>query len=950
VPVGAVIPEWGSFNLDPILVNALARLGFVSPTPIQRASLPISVSQYRDVVGAAETGSGKTLAYGLPILQRLLERRRRLGMDVLAPQAAPVALSDAAPASAAAGEDGAGSGALQLVLPDEAGERSRAERTRHKWAYLPALILCPTRELASQVCDHLVALVEGTAVRVASIVGGISLPKQRRILASRPDVLVATPGRLWDLCDGGEDYLSQLNRLQFLVLDEADRLCEKGSFSALDTIVQAIRKPLDKEALARGEATAAPVVDPIGEAVMRAKLEKAQKKIAAMEAAAAAALGGPAAGAAETAVEGAAKSKKKTVRMSVPEGEGKGEGDEADEAEDNVDAGKTVHVIEPPLHYRRQTFLFSATLGTFDSAEAIEEAAKAYALAAAGASSGGIKRKGGNAAGPLRVNKQALQKAKAIISNLSPVEMLMARVGLLGKPAVVRISREQAASSAVAAAAAAAALAIKDAPKKVKKQEEAGTADEDSEGMEEDEEDEEEKDDEDGEKANAPAASEMGLPEGSAKVALPPGLRLARMTCVKGEKDQNLYYFLLRFPGRTLIFVNAISTLRRVAALLTSLHLPVHTLHANMQQRQRFQHLEKFRSDPAGILVATDVAARGLDIPLVQFVVHYAMPHTTEVFVHRCGRTARAQTAGLALSLVGPEDHKSYAKIIFNHFGMENGLPEFPVDDRFMRRVVSRVSLARKIAEETMALDKSSYEKNWIMKTAEDAGIVVDEEVAREYHLHGDSEDNELENGEGASGRISNKRKGGKKKKMARNDAAASTTKGDVVFDDNGTSNPRFGDKARKRNLTSLRQQLDAMLSETLMPSGTSRKYVTSNALMGQEAHPLQVRLKLVNPEDDFAARQEDGDEAGAAVSGPQRRGNALVAPKVVLPGADALESTRRGQVITADRSDALTVLRQKGKNVFTVQKQKQAAEGRLKRLAKKKAKFENTKKRFARR
>ena len=82
------------------------------------------------------------------------------------------------------------------------------------------------------------------------------------------------------------------------------------------------------------------------------------------------------------------------------------------------------------------------------------------------------------------------------------------------------------------------------------------------------------------------------------------------------ERDRVLLYMLAQHPGRTLIFVNAISSVRRVAALLRVLRLPAAALHASMQQRQRLKALDRFKADPNGVLVATDVAARGLDIPV----------------------------------------------------------------------------------------------------------------------------------------------------------------------------------------------------------------------------------------------------------------------------------------------------------------------------------------------
>lgn len=88
----------------------------------------------------------------------------------------------------------------------------------------------------------------------------------------------------------------------------------------------------------------------------------------------------------------------------------------------------------------------------------------------------------------------------------------------------------------------------------------------------------------------------------------------ARLECSEEDRDERLYYMLTQHPGRTLVFANAISMVRRLASILRLLQLPVTPLHASMQQRQRLKALDRFRKSSNAILVATDVAARGLDI------------------------------------------------------------------------------------------------------------------------------------------------------------------------------------------------------------------------------------------------------------------------------------------------------------------------------------------------
>ena len=84
--------------------------------------------------------------------------------------------------------------------------------------------------LPSQVCEHLQAVGKVCGVRVAAIVGGLAQVKQQRVLASKPAVVVATPGRLWDLMREGQAFLTDLSHLSFLILDEADKMVQQGHF------------------------------------------------------------------------------------------------------------------------------------------------------------------------------------------------------------------------------------------------------------------------------------------------------------------------------------------------------------------------------------------------------------------------------------------------------------------------------------------------------------------------------------------------------------------------------------------------------------------------------------------------------------------------------------------------------------------------------------------------
>ena len=99
------------------------------------------------------------------------------------------------------------------------------------------------------------------------------------------------------------------------------------------------------------------------------------------------------------------------------------------------------------------------------------------------------------------------------------------------------------------------------------------------------------------------------------------------LECLETDRDAHLYYLLAVHPGRTLVFCNAVSAVRRVCALMTLLGVSATALHAQQQQRQRLKSLDKFAKGENAVLIATDVAARGLDIKGVRCVVHYKVIH-----------------------------------------------------------------------------------------------------------------------------------------------------------------------------------------------------------------------------------------------------------------------------------------------------------------------------------
>ena len=110
------------------------------------------------------------------------------------------------------------------------------------------------------------------------------------------------------------------------------------------------------------------------------------------------------------------------------------------------------------------------------------------------------------------------------------------------------------------------------------------------------------------------------------------------------------------FPGRTLIFTRTRYGADRLASFLSGKDYPASAIHGDKSQGRRERMLSEFRSGETPVLVATDIAARGIDVKDVRLVINYDLPEEPEVYVHRIGRTARAGAAGQAIALCSPEE------------------------------------------------------------------------------------------------------------------------------------------------------------------------------------------------------------------------------------------------------------------------------------------------------
>ncbi|XP_065174831.1 ATP-dependent RNA helicase DDX24-like [Sycon ciliatum] len=203
----------------------------------------------------------------------------------------------------------------------------------------------------------------------------------------------------------------------------------------------------------------------------------------------------------------------------------------------------------------------------------------------------------------------------------------------------------------------------------------------------------------------------------------------ARLMCGSNEsKDLYLYHFLTEYPGRTIIFCNSIDCVHRLCGLLTLLRVQPLRLHAGMQQRQRLKTLDRFTSAKSAVMVASDVAARGLDIKNVHHIIHYQVPRHPETYVHRSGRTARANREGLSVVLVSPEDLSLYRRII-KELNDGKELTEFPMRLVDLTNPRRRVTAARLLDKEQHKQKMSKHSSDWFERQADALDIVLDEDI-----------------------------------------------------------------------------------------------------------------------------------------------------------------------------------------------------------------------------
>ena len=164
--------------------------------------------------------------------------------------------------------------------------------------------------------------------------------------------------------------------------------------------------------------------------------------------------------------------------------------------------------------------------------------------------------------------------------------------------------------------------------------------------------------------------------------------------------------------GSIMIFTDTCKNCQLLSMTLNEIGFKNVALHAMIKQRDRLAALSQFKSTHTKILIATDVAARGLDIPSVELVVNHIIPNVPKEYIHRVGRTARAGKGGMAVSLITPYDIKLLHAV---EDAIGTKLTEYKVNDKEIVTILTQISVAKREAEMTLD-EKNFYEKKIINK------------------------------------------------------------------------------------------------------------------------------------------------------------------------------------------------------------------------------------------
>lgn len=600
--------EWSNYDIHEKIISNLDGLNFTSPTEIQKKILVYTKAKV-DLVIQARTGEGKTLCYGIPIVNFLLN--------------------------------------AYSFDEERKGEISPV-----------ALILVPTRELGVQVKNHLTAILKENQennyhkIKIANVLGGFAKPKQIKILNKyNPEIIIATPGRLWEIIGNEESpLLEKMAKLKFLVIDEADRMTEKGHFGELKNILNHIYNKIESAEIGKTKIKSK-IEELTGSASINNE-EENQQILAALK-----------------------KNKNLNIDLDdieeidpfniIPE-------EAIDETNLNEVQQEEDLGTDEVLDQRKMSLLKKKDEAKMTENVTLKRQVPLRTILC----SATIEQVHKKVSNPKKKNKSGhAQKEESSFNNL------IKNLKFFNKLIYVKLNTGA----------------------------ETNVSDNHNEGT-------------------SSQIDSRDIPS----FILPEKLQLDCFKTDSSTKDYHLYHLLKENDGKKIIiFTNSISHTKKLHSIFSYFNeFKTTCLHSKMQQSHRIKNLERFQNGNVNILFCTDVGARGLDISQVDIVLHYHIPKTTEVFIHRSGRTARAKKEGKVVSLISEKEINLYKKIMFDLNYKEFTMKSMNYNQ--LEKYKSMFEYAKNIERDTHQMLKKTREKQWFEKTADQCDVIYDDEDEEE--------------------------------------------------------------------------------------------------------------------------------------------------------------------------------------------------------------------------
>ena len=671
--------NWSKFQLNNKLSSNLSKI-FPNPTNIQEKTLIYTNSKV-DLIIQARTGEGKTLCYAIPVLNYIFNFYDR--------------------------------------APDMQKKISPV-----------ALILVPTHELGVQVKNHIEMVIEQKNknnnkkeekkkfyynIKIANVLGGFAKVKQLKILNKyNPEIIIATPGRLWEIIDNDESpILDNLKYLKFLIIDEADRMTQTGHFKELKNIIEHIysRIEIKGTSLKKDDNLIKEKLKNLGfndieNNKEKEKDEEENKKLSKslnidfdkIETIDPMELMGN-----NPNLDTLDFKQNNEINPEEEELEEENEDEIIEQNEDNI-INKNEEIEEEDENEQEES---DEEMNEEDDDDINIEQEKEMTE----------KEKMQIKKNLRYLRKDKIKEGEELIEYEKNVNMrtilCSATIDSLKKAQKFKKSKKNANSEK---------NALSEEQKHfqnliknlkfyhkllyIKLKNSDNLLDE--------------IDDINQEKLDK-------LIDINEPSILPSKLEVDSYKCENNIKDYYLYFILRKnINSKIIVFTNSISLTKKLFSIFSYFNeFNCCCLHSRMMQNVRMKNLEKFTNNKSAILFCTDIGARGLDIPKVDLVIHYHIPTRTDIFVHRSGRTARANQSGKVSSLISGKELGLYRRIMVDLNYKQFSMNTLPVTQ--LEKIKSLFEYAKELERDNFNYLKENREKMWYQNAAKQCDMIYDD-------------------------------------------------------------------------------------------------------------------------------------------------------------------------------------------------------------------------------